>query len=240
MQFLAASAHDGWFRLDPRTKLLLVITVNVAALTRVEQTAALVSFVCAAFLPVTIGSWRALGIQVLLFGICRGIQVLGTQILEGPVWQTVGAVGFFLGNFVTVLTMGVYLARSTTPSELIEGLRRLRTPDAIIIPLAVMLRFFPTLGEELTAVIQAVSLRRLHPGPWGFLREPLTTVEHIMVPFLVSATRIGDELAASALTRGLGGTRSRTTITDLRFRISDIVGLMMSFLIIFVFLKGVL
>jgi hypothetical protein len=61
-----------------------------------------------------------------------------------------------------------------------------------------------------------------------------------MVPFLVSATRIGDELAASALTRGLGGTRSRTTITDLRFRISDIVGLMMSFLIIFVFLKGVL
>ena len=122
MQLLAASAHDGWFRLDPRTKLLLVITVNVAALTRVEQTAALVSFVCAAFLLVTIGSWRALGIQVLLFGICRGIQVLGTQILEGPVWQTVGAVGFFLGNFVTVLTMGVYLARSTTPSELIEGL----------------------------------------------------------------------------------------------------------------------
>jgi len=156
MQLLAASAHDGWFRLDPRTKLLLVITVNVAALTRVEQTAALVSFVCAAFLLVTIGSWRALGIQVLLFGICRGIQVLGTQILEGPVWQTVGAVGFFLGNFVTVLTMGVYLARSTTPSELIEGLRRLRTPDAIIIPLAVMLRFFPTLGEELTAVIRGL------------------------------------------------------------------------------------
>ena len=193
------------------------------------------------FLLVTIGSWRALGIQVLLFGICRGIQVLGTQILEGPVWQTVGAVGFFLGNFVTVLTMGVYLARSTTPSELIEGLRRLRTPDAIIIPLAVMLRFFPTLGEELTAVIQAVSLRRLHPGPWGFPARAADDggAHHGPLP------RLGDpasatELAASALTRGLGGTRSRTTITDLRFRISDIVGLMMSFLIIFVFLKGVL
>ena len=79
--------------------------------------------------------------------------------------------------------------RSTTPSELIEGLRRLRVPDAVVIPLAVMLRFFPTLTEELTAVIQAVRLRRLHTGRWGFLREPLVAIEHIMVPFLVSATR---------------------------------------------------
>ena len=240
MQLFAASAHRGWLRLDPRTKLLLVMVVNIAALTRVEQTASLVAFVCAALLLASIGSWRALGVQVLLFITCRATQFLGTQVLGGAVWQTVGAVGFFMGNFVTVLTMGVYLVRSTTPSELIEGLRRLRFPDAVVIPLAVMLRFFPTLAEELTAVVQAVSLRRLHTSQWGFLREPLTTVEHIMVPFLVSATRIGDELAASALTRGLGGTRSRTTITDLRFRASDVVGLAMSFLITLVFVKGVM
>ena len=240
MQLFAASAHRGWLRLDPRTKLLLVMVVNIAALTRVEQTASLVAFVCAALLLASIGSWRALGVQVLLFITCRATQFLGTQVLGGAVWQTVGAVGFFMGNFVTVLTMGVYLVRSTTPSELIEGLRRLRAPDAVVIPLAVMLRFFPTLAEELTAVVQAVSLRRLHTSQWGFLREPLTTVEHIMVPFLVSATRIGDELAASALTRGLGGTRSRTTITDLRFRASDVVGLAMSFLITLVFVRGVM
>ena len=240
MQVLAVSAHRGWLRLDPRTKLLLVMVVNIAALTRVEQTASLVAFVCAALLLAAIGSWRTLGIQALLFITCRATQFLGTQVLGGPVWQTVGAVGFFMGNFVTVLTMGVYLVRSTTPSELIEGLRRLRAPDAVVIPLAVMLRFFPTLAEELTAVVQAVSLRRLHTSQWGFLREPLTTVEHIMVPFLVSATRIGDELAASALTRGLGGTRSRTTITDLRFRASDVVGLAMSFLIMLVFVRGMM
>ena len=240
MRLLATSAHGGWLRLDPRTKFLLVVVVNVAALTRVEQTASLVAFVSVAILLATIGSWRALGTQVLLFALCRGAQILGTQVLSGPVWRTAGAVGFFVGNFVTALTMGVYLVRSTTPSELIEGLRRLRVPDAVVIPLAVMLRFFPTLTEELTAVIQAVRLRRLHTGRWGFLREPLVAIEHIMVPFLVSATRIGDELAASALTRGLGGTRSRTTITDLRFRPGDVVGLAMSFLIILVFLRGAL
>ena len=122
MQVLAASAHRGWLRLDPRTKLLLVMVVNIAALTRVEQTASLVAFVCAALLLASIGSWRALGVQVLLFITCRATQFLGTQVLGGAVWQTVGAVGFFMGNFVTVLTMGVYLVRSTTPSELIEGL----------------------------------------------------------------------------------------------------------------------
>lgn len=76
MQVLAASAHRGWLRLDPRTKLLLVMVVNIAALTRVEQTASLVAFVCAALLLASIGSWRALGVQVLLFITCRATQFL--------------------------------------------------------------------------------------------------------------------------------------------------------------------
>ena len=55
MRLLATSAHGGWLRLDPRTKLLLVMVVNIAALTRVEQTASLVAFVCAALLLDHIG-----------------------------------------------------------------------------------------------------------------------------------------------------------------------------------------
>lgn len=239
MQLLTTAPYHGWLRLDPRTKLLLVMVVNVAALTRVEPVSSLVAFVCAVLLLASIGSWRSLATMLALFVICRGVQLLGSQVLGGPVWHMVGAVGFFIGNFVVVFTMGLYLVRSTGPSELIEGLRRLRAPRAVVIPLAVMLRFFPTLADELNAVAQAVRLRRLHSGPFGVLREPVSMIEHVMVPFLVSTTRIGDELAAAALTRGLGGSARRTSITDLRFRAADLAGLGMAALIAGVFIAEV-
>ncbi|MDO5285936.1 MAG: energy-coupling factor transporter transmembrane component T [Actinomycetia bacterium] len=239
MQLLAVTTSTGWLRLDPRTKLLLVAVVNVAALTRAEPVSSAIAFACGAVLLASIGSWRSLTTLSLLFLGCRGVQLLGTRVLATSLWQTVGAVGFFMGNFVVVLTMGVYLVRSTGPSELVEGLRRLHAPDTVVIPLAVMLRFFPTLAEELRAVIEAVRLRRLHPGPWAALKEPLTLVEHVMVPFLASATRIGDELAAAALSRGLGSPGPRTSIADLRMRRADLVGLGMSALVAGAFVVGV-
>ena len=240
MQLFASSAATGRLRLDPRTKILMVIVVNIACLTRVETGPSLVAFACTAALLASIRSWRSLTILCLMFAAWRALQYLGTQVLQGPIWATAGATGFFLSNFTVVLFMGVYLARSTTPSELIEGLRRLRAPRSLIIPLAVMLRFFPTLVEELTAVVQAVRLRRLDPGPWELLRDPLTTIEHIMVPFLVSATRIGDELAAAALTRGLGSPHAHTTITRVHWRRADLVGAAIAGSIAAVFIHGVI
>ncbi|MDO4900747.1 energy-coupling factor transporter transmembrane component T [Actinomyces sp.] len=236
MQLLAQSPATGRLRVDPRTKLLLVCVINVAALTRVDLTASLVAFICAALLLATARSWRMLGALALLFAVCRTTRLLASEVFDDPVWHTLGAVGFFLGNYLPAVAIGAYLVSTTTPSELIEALRRLHAPEALVIPMSVMLRFFPTLAEEMTAVVQAARLRRLHSGRWGFLREPVRAIEHIMVPLLVSSTRIGDELAASALTRGLGGSRRRTSIIQLGFGTGDLLGLTMAVVIMGVFI----
>ncbi|WP_103063230.1 energy-coupling factor transporter transmembrane component T family protein [Actinomyces qiguomingii] len=236
MQLLARSRATGRLRLDPRTKLLLVCVINVAALTRVDLLASLMAFVCVAVLLASAGAWRMLGGLAGLFVACRVVRLLASEVFEGAIWYTLGAVGFFIGNYLPAVAIGAYIVRTTTPSELIEALRRLRAPEALVIPMSVMLRFFPTLAEEMTAVVQAARLRRLHSGRWGILREPVQAIEHIMVPLLVSSTRIGDELAASALTRGLGGSRRRTSIVQLDFGAGDVLGLAMAVLIMGVFI----
>ena len=46
-------------------------------------------------------------------------------------------------------------------------------------------------------------------------------LEYRLVPMMTSSVRIGEELSASALTRGLGAPRKRTNICKIGFRAQD-------------------
>lgn len=48
-------------------------------------------------------------------------------------------------------------------------------------------------------------------------------LEYQLVPMMTSTVRIGEELSASALTRGLGGPARRTNICRIGFRAQDAV-----------------
>ena len=48
-------------------------------------------------------------------------------------------------------------------------------------------------------------------------------IEYRLVPLMVSVVKIGDELSAAALTRGLGAPVKRTNICKIGFHVQDIV-----------------
>ena len=48
-------------------------------------------------------------------------------------------------------------------------------------------------------------------------------LEYRMVPMMICSVKIGEELSAAALTRGLGGPVKRTNICKIWFRAQDIV-----------------
>ena len=48
-------------------------------------------------------------------------------------------------------------------------------------------------------------------------------LEYRMVPMMICSVKIGEELSAAALTRGLGGPVKRTNICKIGFRAQDIV-----------------
>lgn len=46
-------------------------------------------------------------------------------------------------------------------------------------------------------------------------------LEYRLVPLMMSVAKIGEELSAAALSRGLGGLKKRTCMVELRFGIWD-------------------
>ena len=57
-----------------------------------------------------------------------------------------------------------------------------------------------------------------------------------MIPLMTCAVKIGDELSAAALTRGLGGTVKRTNVCRIGFHVQDVIAIIFClacFLILF-------
>ncbi|MBR1553963.1 MAG: energy-coupling factor transporter transmembrane protein EcfT [Oscillospiraceae bacterium] len=98
-------------------------------------------------------------------------------------------------------------------------MERMHCPYFITIPMSVMFRYFPTLSEEYKAISDAKKMRGLgHP-----VKHPLVYIEYILVPLMMSAVRIADELSAASLTKGLSTETKRTHICQIGIRPIDVL-----------------
>ncbi|MHC9645472.1 energy-coupling factor transporter transmembrane component T [Corynebacterium diphtheriae] len=111
-----------------------------------------------------------------------------------------------------------YLLRTVSASEFMAAMQRMRSPDALTIPTSIMFRFFPTILEEYRDIRTAMQMRGI-----SGLRNPIAMLEYRFVPLLASVVSIGNELAMSAVTRGLGSPRRRTTLCEIGFRVGDAI-----------------
>lgn len=61
-------------------------------------------------------------------------------------------------------------------------------------------------------------------------------VEYRLVPLMVSVVKIGDELSAAALTRGLGAPVKRTNVCRIGFHFQDVIAILFCILCFILFL----
>jgi len=121
--------------------------------------------------------------------------------------------------------LGYYFATTTTLSALIAALTRLKVPQVIIIPLAVFFRFLPTVREEAIYVNDAMRMRNIGLSLKKF--NLIKVVEYRFVPLLMSMVRIGEELTAASMCRGLSHEYERTNIAYIGIRLIDTVMIFM-------------
>ena len=67
-------------------------------------------------------------------------------------------------------------------------------------------------------------------------RNPFLMIEYRLVPLMVSVVKIGDELSAAALTRGLGAPVKRTNVCEIGFHIQDMLAIVLCILCFAAFL----
>jgi energy-coupling factor transport system permease protein len=112
---------------------------------------------------------------------------------------------------------------TTTVSEFIAAMERMHISQKILIPLSVMFRFFPTVVQEARSIGDAMRMRGIAVGGSKFWKRPMSMIEYRIVPLMMSTVKIGEELSAASLTRGLGGPQRRTNICKIGFSIHDLV-----------------
>ena len=140
-------------------------------------------------------------------------------MLSGPVYFILLGTRGILTRSLPSLMMGAYVVSTTTVSEFTAAMLRLHLSEIIIIPLSVMFRFFPTVADEFSSINAAMKMRGIALGG----RHAGKIVEYRMVPLMTCSVKIGEELSAAALTRGLGGNVRRTNVCEIGFHVQDTI-----------------
>lgn len=210
---------------DPRTKLFLLLTMNILLLSMGTGPKLSILRFSAGFFPfvmLMIGEKYRFALSYL--GVYLGSYATNVWILPELTgfWQMLmGFLGSVGTRFVPGGMMGVYFLTTTRVNEFGAAMAKMHVSQKIIIPLSVMFRLFPTVKEESASISAAMRMRKL--GARYFWRRPVEVLEYRLVPLLMSVVNIGEDLSASALTRCLGKEKTRTSISPGGFGRLDVV-----------------
>ncbi|MDR1487099.1 MAG: energy-coupling factor transporter transmembrane protein EcfT, partial [Deltaproteobacteria bacterium] len=210
-----AAKKSGLFGLDPRTKTGLMLITIVAASSAPDTTyelglVALIAILAQALKPKDLRRSRRTLSWLLAYLAIYSATIL---IISHPNNYALTALLAFLGLLHKVFPcafLGSLIISTTKTSEFLTAAGKLHIPKSFSIPLAIMLRYFPTIIEDWRSIKQAMILRDVSPTFWRILTHPVTTMECIYVPLLMAASKASDELSMAAITRGIENPKPRT------------------------------
>lgn len=232
-------------RLDPRTKILLVLFYIVALFcAQGIVTYALLALCLAICVRISRVGIRQLvrGLKPVLFimiftGVLNLFFTPGGRVLAQ--WGVIRISEQGLHNAVfmvlriMLLIMGTFLMTYTTsPISLTDGLERLlnwmkrfHVPvHELAMMMSIALRFIPTLIEETDKIMSAQKARGADFESGNLIQKAKALIP-ILVPLFISAFRRADELATAMECRCYHGGEGRTRLHVLRYQGRDITAL---------------
>lgn len=234
-------------RLDPRTKLVLVVAYIVAV------------FLCSNYYSYLAVIVFVLGVTVLsrvplksVLKSVRGILFLvlftalinvffhtsGERVFQDVSWLTWLPITWDGLDFAAKLALRLIilvvgtslLTLTTTPMALTDGLESLMKPLKVIkfpvhdvaLIMSIALRLIPSLMEEVNKIIMAQKARGASFDT-GNLFKRIKAMLPILIPLFVSAFRKAEELALALDARCYSATEKRTKMKKLKFSWRDAV-----------------
>ena len=166
---------------------------------------------------------------IAVFSVFYAVQIYVLPHLTGILkFLVLFTTGFFC-RILPSVAIAAYAVKTTTVSELISGMERIHMPKEVTIPLTVMFRFFPTVFQESEAISDAMKMRGIKLGG----KKSSKILEYKLIPMITCSVKIGEELSAAAITRGLGAPVKRTNICQLKFNFADVVLILFCCFVVF-------
>ncbi len=239
-------------RLDPRTKLILLVLYIAALFTASNWVsygamfAVLAITIAISQIPLkSIVSGLKPLVMILVFtGILNIFFTTGEKLLVKfwvvtIYWEGIIRAVFMMLRILMLIAGTFLLTYTTSPIALTDGLESLLGPlKKIKVPvhelsmmMCIALRFIPTLIEETDKIMSAQKARGADFES-GKLMQRVKALVPILVPLFISAFRRADELATAMECRCYQGGDGRTKMKLLRYKLRDYKAFLIGALII--------
>lgn len=230
-------------RLDPRTKLIMLVVYIVALFMAVGFVSYLLMFLLLAAvikisaIPVKsiVRGMKPLVMILVFTGVLNLFFTKDGEVLVDFWIITITTGGLYravlmVARILMLITCTFLLTYTTSPIALTDGLEALMSPlKKVKVPvhelsmmMCIALRFIPTLIEE-TDKIMCAQKARGADFENGSLMERAKALIPILVPLFISAFRRADELATAMECRCYQGGEGRTKMKILRYHREDFV-----------------
>ncbi len=230
-------------RLDPRTKLVLLVVLMVFLFLADNFFGiglfALLFVACAVISKVPIKMFlkniKAIWI-ILVFTAVINLFYNSTGEVLFKIWVltiTVNGISravFMASRIILLILLSSLLTYTTTPNELTDGIERLLSPlrfiglknavHTVAMMMSIALRFIPTLVEETEKIMNAQKARGADLEN-GKLIERIKALIPILIPLLISSIRRAYELAEAMECRCYSGADGRVRMKQLKYSIRD-------------------
>jgi energy-coupling factor transport system permease protein len=227
-------------KLDPRTKLLMIFVVSAVVMMSAVSPFLWVVRIIITMIPIMLlisEKHYAAAFRFLILYVAALLISFKFLSENSKGFLSAFLVGYcsIIVQFMPAMITAWYVVKTTKIGEFVSAMQKMHVPDGITISLAVVMRFFPTIKEEYSAIRDAMKMRGIMLGGGN----AASMVEYRMIPLLFSCVNIGDELSAAALTRGLGGKVKRTSAQVLKIGAADYIFILlfMTALAVFVVFK---
>ena len=234
-------------RLDPRTKMLCVMSAGLAAISLdvPEHLLALLAVpllghLMARFRPgkyavtsviLLVGTWSIAFSQALFYRQWPRTVALTLLPADFPLlgWVTGGIYayeeGFVHGivqglRFATMTSFGLLMTWTTEPRDILLGLTSLRMPYGLAFMFITSVRFLPVLISELSTVVAVQRLRGANPVKIG--PQSIRSAIRVLTPLLANCVRRASTLGASCESRAFNPIGPRTYMVEMKWQWRDL------------------
>ena len=152
-------------RIDPRTALLATCLLGITAVISNRPEAAHAACAIGALCALVSGAWRPCIALSAAYGLIAAVMALAEGAGSTTLMTAVVMLSYMAQKFVVLALLGVSLSKLASMQDLLAALQSMGTPQAILIPCMVILRFFPTIRRDALHLMESLKTRRVELPP---------------------------------------------------------------------------
>lgn len=222
-------------KLDPRTKLTVVLVLSTYALIYNSIKALGVICICSAVIAIAMNS----KLVPILFRIKKVLAAMVAIAIVQSVFIKTGDPLLSINNIIfltdyglikslefilriAIIIVSAAIITTSTSREIIQGLVQWYCPYEIAFMASVAIRFLPIFKDEITDMVTAIQLRGINLKKVK-INDKLKIYRYMLVPIVINTVLKAKELSAAMEMRGFKAYAQRTSYKSLKMKKIDVL-----------------